>query len=60
MADKNQHKVYNLANSGHNSGPAAALNIQENNLSNVALKTAAGAKSPSANKKKQTTKIKIN
>jgi len=52
MADKNQHKVYNLANPGNNSGPAAALNIQENNLSNVALKAAAGTKSPSANKKK--------
>ena len=50
MTDKNQHKVYNLANSVNNSGPAGALNIQENNLSNVALKAAAGTKSPSANK----------
>tara|TARA_B110000285_G_C14938863_1_gene520988 strand:+ start:83 stop:241 length:159 start_codon:yes stop_codon:yes gene_type:complete len=52
MTDKNQHKVYNLANPGNNSNPVGALNIQENNLSSAALKATAGTKSPTASKKK--------
>jgi hypothetical protein len=52
--------VFNIENSNSDvSGSAGPVKIQENKISNVALKDAVGARSPKLKKKKLPLKIKF-